>query len=696
MHVQLVDGLENVQNLVDSWNVDMMQLSVRGIAEAKLALVSNRKALLEIKLVHHSQELPLDSFQQSVLAYLTGQEEVSWIEYKAQHTTQNSGANAIIQSGASFSGRPYESNVIWKSGVTGKGEVVAVGDTGIDHDNCLFIDPDRQIPIDRIDHSHRKIVGYLRMEMSSDERIVRADTKDGIDGHGTHVAGSVAGAVLQGHPNSSTISKFNGVAPDAKLLFLDFQNDNYPGLIIPDDLYEGYLQRIYSAGVRISSNSWGCTYGGLWKCKYDCQCTWTQDTRFGRKGQSVSNSWCMKQLDGLRCCEFCNRYDTQAQETDRFLHENDDMIVLFASGNEGAESSSGSVGSPATAKNVLTVGASMNNNDAFLESIHHMDFREQLKIQNLGSTGECCRYRNADVQKEKAVKMLCCPDYIREQYVNNPSYFEQRNMASFSSRGPVSGDGRIKPDVVAPGYMIQSARSDGIIGTNQCGIDNPQRSNSAAILTMKGTSMATPITAGSVALIRQYYREFYRFKLSNPSGMLLKATVIHSAQRMAGKVDLDGQGNMKDLPDVPNIYNGFGLIQLNKVLEFSKSPFHLYVENKKIFRMNGQSHTLCLKNRGQKDNAELKATLTWYDPASSLQGQLSLINNIHLSVTAMQEDGTIIRRVDNNDGVNNVRQAVLSLNKGETAKIVVSAYSLQQAPQAWALVITADKAIGTC
>jgi len=57
-------------------------------------------------------------------------------------------------------------------------------------------------------------------------------------------------------------------------------------------------------------------------------------------------------------------------------------------------------------------------------------------------------------------------------------------IASFSSRGPTA-DGRIKPDVCAPGYKIMAARAG---TTNQ-------------YVEYSGTSMATPFTAGTVALM---------------------------------------------------------------------------------------------------------------------------------------------------------------------------------------------------
>ena len=68
-------------------------------------------------------------------------------------------------------------------------------------------------------------------------------------------------------------------------------------------------------------------------------------------------------------------------------------------------------------------------------------------------------------------------------------------IASFSSLGPTR-DGRIKPDVVAPGLYIASARSDMIPVSNS----DPD----AYHRVLAGTSMATPHVAGAIALMLQY------------------------------------------------------------------------------------------------------------------------------------------------------------------------------------------------
>lgn len=116
-----------------------------------------------------------------------------------------------------------------------------------------------------------------------------------------------------------------------------------------------------------------------------------------------------------------------------------DFLILFAAGNDGADGVT-SVGSPAQSKNGLTVGAS--------------------------ETG-------------------------RWQTAPNGNY-DPSIVADFSSQGPAE-DGRIKPEVVAPGYYTMSAMGSGYDPSPTCKIHYEL-----------GTSMATPATAGAAALVREY------------------------------------------------------------------------------------------------------------------------------------------------------------------------------------------------
>ena len=104
----------------------------------------------------------------------------------------------------------------------------------------------------------------------------------------------------------------------------------------------------------------------------------------------------------------------------------------------------------------------------------------------------------------------------------------EEHMAYFSSPGPTYPDYRIKPDVSAPGTYIRSASK-----VTEC--DSSDDSSSTAILS--GTSMATPVVAGSVALVRQYLQDGFtnggvvaNTTISNPSAALLDGYYQRSAK----------------------------------------------------------------------------------------------------------------------------------------------------------------------
>ncbi|WP_199443910.1 S8 family peptidase [Umezawaea beigongshangensis] len=104
------------------------------------------------------------------------------------------------------------------------------------------------------------------------------------------------------------------------------------------------------------------------------------------------------------------------------------------------------------------------------------------------------------------------------------------SLAPFSSRGPRTGDGAVKPDITAPGVEIAAARSStGVIGT-------PVEDGYVAL---SGTSMATPHVAGAAAILAQQHPDW--------PGSRIKAALMASAkpnpdlnvhQQGAGRVDV--------------------------------------------------------------------------------------------------------------------------------------------------------------
>ncbi len=211
------------------------------------------------------------------------------------------------------------------------------------------------------------------------------------DGHSTHVAGSVLGNGVSSGANPATrtyTGSLAGVAPAARLVFQSTGDANGGLSSLPNDIGD-LMRQAYADGARIHTNSWGGLAGRA-------------------NGQPTYGG-----------------YTPLSQQTDRAAWQHPDLLILFSAGNKGVDANGDGVvdansrATPATAKNVLTVGASANNRPTIANP-----YDESYGLPIGGS-------RRAD----------------------NPN-----GMASFSSRGPTD-DGQIKPDIVAPGTFVVSTRT---------------------------------------------------------------------------------------------------------------------------------------------------------------------------------------------------------------------------------------------
>jgi subtilisin family serine protease len=378
-------------------------------------------------------------------------------------------------------------------------------------------------------------------------------------GHGTHIAGIIAGSGL------ASGAKIRGVAPGARLVVVGITNDaGTPQLEKFVDL--GSLAALATEnGAKILNLSWGMAVGGS--------------------------------------------YDHGSASVDRFVHEHPDVLMVVAAGNAGAEDALGdlrfnTVGAPATAKNVLTVGASATDRS---EDVFQ---GRQRSIKQTWAEARPSRF-----QTPKAIATLAAGD--------------PDAAAAISSRGPTDFDS-VKPDVLAPGTFILSTRAVAVPDSNY---ELPcDQYPGARYAYLTGSSMAAPAIAAAAAVVRQYLR--VDRKTANPSAALLKAILIASTKRLPSTTP------SKSEPEIgyPDFGQGYGRVDLSSILPHAAAP----IGRKLLFVDVGNASPGALESRAPIGAASkamctylvqvpngvaepLRIVLTWTDvPGNSVQNNLQL------------------------------------------------------------------------
>jgi serine protease AprX len=465
--------------------------------------------------------------------------------------------------------------------LTGAGQVVAVADTGLQEGHPDFAG--RVI----------EVVALGRPNDASDPH-----------GHGTHVAGSV---LADGSASDGT---YAGVAPAATLYFQSLLDPRGGLGGLPVSL-EDLFEPAYQAGARVHNNSWGAATASA--------------------------------------------YTVDSNDVDAYAAKRRDMLIVIAAGNEGTaadpfNSEPGfvdwlSIGSPASCKNALTVGAARNRR----------------------TTGGLAGRTYGDTWRQDFPK----PPIADQRVSGDPEC-----MAAFSSRGPCD-DRRIKPDIVAPGTDIVSTRSDIAPDDHFWGLvdDNP------AYAYMGGTSMACPLVAGCAALVRQY---FVDERVTSPSAALLKATLVNGARW------LSGPDSVADREARPNFHQGFGAVNLTTTMPNPAEP-DLRLE----FVDCWETPNLQLGETGERRRFQvdveagmpLRLCMAYTDlPGRSLQNDLSVM--VQDPTGAKIAGNTGLPEITRSDVDNNVE--VIRVDDPTPGRwlIQVFARNLLRPPQDYALVVT--------
>jgi len=345
-----------------------------------------------------------------------------------------------------------------------------------------------------------------------------------------------------------------------------------------------------------------------------------------------------------------NFYDRQSRSFDDLLYGWDDLLVNVAAGNSGRFNRLNTVSSPAVAKNILSVGSSQSSDDGETSGI---------TPQQLG------------------------PEHISD----------------FSSRGTTS-DGRIKPDLTAPGDMLLSAGAQPDEPGSCDELGAPLLGSSrGGLVWMAGTSMAAPAVSGTAALVRQYFEEGYYpggTKGSGPefmpSAALVKAVLMNGAQMLVG-VDNPSVfgGETASLPY--DDAQGFGRVSLiDSLFLEDKSNVRVKVWDREVIANGGlQTFDVTVDTAGCDSSSGLRATLVWSEPGSSVGCERCLLNDLDLFIIPSADPATVYypNGLDSRDSLNNAERVIIpDAVDGEKFTIFVEAHNLLLVSQKYSMVVT--------
>ena len=472
-------------------------------------------------------------------------------------------------------------------GLDGTGQIVAVADTGLDTGDTNTLHPD--------------FAGRLLQVFDLGRLTNWSDTYY----HGTHTIGSLLGT------GAASGGQYGGVTPGAQLVFQSVMDANESLSGLPADLNDLY-QPPYDLGARIHSDSWGSAVNG--------------------------------------------EYNADAMASDEFTWDHPGLLAVYAAGNEGTDSDRNgvvdlsSLDAPASAKNVLAVGASESGRPP-------------------GTGGKTSRtYISAWVSDFPTAP-------ISTDYISSSPTGEPQGLAGYSSRGPAA-DGRTKPDIVAPGTDIISVRSRassdtgwGVLGsnTNYCFIG--------------GTSMSTPLAAGAATLVRQYCTD--ELGLAAPSAALLKAALTGGARSLSpGQY---GTNEFREIqpPPRPNPVEGFGQADVAGTLYPPDGLQAVLLEGPAALTTGASNSLLFLVT----NSAPLTAALAYSDYPAALAAATMLVDDLDLLLLDPAGTPHLPNGRDSPDRLNNVEAIDIAAAGTGLWTLVVSAYNVPQGTQPYALYL---------
>ncbi len=307
-------------------------------------------------------------------------------------------------------------------------------------------------------------------------------------------------------------------------------------------------------------------------------------------------------------CADAGNYGVAARAVDRFVWAHPEMLVVAAAGNAAVDLApadgvvdAGSIGSPATAKNVLSVGAAEGRRD--VARVWRDSWPEDFAVEPI------------------ALDPMAQAD-------------GPQGLAAFSGRGPCA-DGRIKPDLVAPGTFVVVPRPPDSDDVGWGAAENDGE------IYVGGTGVAAEQTAAAARQVRQWLAA--ERGIAAPSAALVKALLILSSRDLApGQY---GSGADQEIPGYrPNNVQGFGLLQER----FPMDGIEPYDEEG-LATGQVKEYPLHVPAGGR-----VGAVLAYSDSPAALAAGTKLVNDLDLTV---QSPGGRIMHADGKAGTDDLNNA---------------------------------------
>ncbi|KDO25662.1 hypothetical protein SPRG_08961 [Saprolegnia parasitica CBS 223.65] len=319
-------------------------------------------------------------------------------------------------------------------------------------------------------------------------------------------------------------------------------------------------------------------------------------------------------------------YD-RTRAIDKYLYDHPEVLLVTAAGNAGGNGAT-SIVSPAGAKNSLTVGASLADTTTLATEASDM------------------------------------------QPANCQDILNQDALAFYSSMGPTR-DGRIKPDLVAPGRFLVSAKS--------FPMDNA--TSNASMCRLEGTSQATPVVSGMATLLYTWLRDGYwvdgrastAFAMSSIPSSLLKALLLHSATPLLRRLpDMSSTStcdaikkSMYLFKQYPDPRQGYGRPNIATLWPSATSPtVYFYPNHTGMVPSLSQGYVHDYSVRVSPGD-RLRVTIVWTDPpqTSAPRSTSLLTNDLDLSVLLPGTNKVVFPLSTNGqrrDSVNNIEMIDVS------------------------------------